>query len=236
MTSAVFRRSVIAAFAVLSGCGGGAGEPAPTPVTLTIDFSTGVAGWVGDIADYSVSTTPNDVVWIHAPLPAPMTGSGFRLSGTNRSDDLFIYAKRQISGLRAGQTYGVTFQVRIGTGAPTGCVGVGGSPGEGVWVHVGATATEPRTVASNGGDLRVNIDRGNQSVGGSQGVVLGTIANTHTDCQQTRFETKLLATHASHSVTADNSGRVWLHAGIDSGFEAYSEVYLQSLSVVFTPK
>jgi hypothetical protein len=51
-----------------------------------------------------------------------------------------------------------------------------------------------------------------------------------------RFETKLLSSHAPHAVTADGTGRVWLHAGIDSGFEAYSEVYLQSLAVVFTPR
>jgi hypothetical protein len=37
-------------------------------------------------------------------------------------------------------------------------------------------------------------------------------------------------------VTVDGTGRVWLHAGIDSGFEAYTEVYLQSLAVVFTPR
>jgi hypothetical protein len=232
-----YRQGVVATLVFLAGCGGGGGttpEPAP-PVSQFIDFSTGVAGWTGDSADYETGTAPNDVLWSHSALPAPMTGSGFRLSGTNRSDDLFIYVKRQIGGLRAGQRYSVAFQVRIATGTPTGCIGVGGSPGESVWIHAGATDIEPRTVP-NGGGFRVNIDRGNQSVGGRQGVVLGTIANSKTDCPQVSFETKLLTTHAPHEVTADSAGRVWVHAGIDSGFESYSEIYLQSLSVVFTPK
>ncbi|MFY7948070.1 MAG: hypothetical protein ACOVRP_02545, partial [Gemmatimonas sp.] len=141
-----------------------------------------------------------------------------------------------VGGLQPGRSDGVARQLRLATGAPSGCVGVGGAPGESVWVHAGATAGEPRTVLQGAEDYRVNIDRGNQSVGGSQGVVLGTIANGSTDCLQRRFATKLLASHAPHAVTADGAGRVWLHAGIDSGFEAYSEVYLQSLEVVFTPR
>jgi hypothetical protein len=151
-------------------------------------------------------------------------------------DDLFIYVKRQVGGLQPGRSYDVAMQLRLATGAPSGCVGVGGAPGESVWVHAGATVSEPRTVLQGAEDYRVNIDRGNQAVGGGQGVVMGTIANGNPDCQQRRFATKLLSTHAPHLVAADGEGRVWLHAGIDSGFEAYSEIYLQSFSVVFTPR
>jgi hypothetical protein len=230
------RRLVVAALALLAACGGGGGTSEPAPVSRTFDFSLGTAGWAGDSADYSAATAPDDVVWSFSALPAPMTGSGLRLSGTNRSDDLFIYVRRQIDGLRAGQPYAVAFQVRIATGVAGGCAGVGGSPGDSVWVHAGATDVEPRTVAAGGAEFRVGIDRGNQGVGGSQGVVLGTIANSRTNCLETVFETKLLATHAPHQVVADGAGRVWLHVGIDSGFEAYSEIYLQSLGVVFTPK
>ena len=220
----------------LASCGGGGDDPGSGPVVQTFDFSTGSAAWSGAIADYTASTAPIDVVWAHAALPAPLTGSGLRLSGTNRSDDLFIYVKRQVGGLQPGRSYDVAMQVRLATGAPSGCVGVGGAPGEGVWVHAGATTSEPRTVLQGAQDFRVNIDRGNQAVGGSQGVVMGTIANGNPDCQQRRFSTKLLSTHGPHAVAADGEGRVWLHAGIDSGFEAYSEIYLQSLSVVFTPR
>jgi hypothetical protein len=228
--------SCLMACLALASCGGGGDDAGPQPVALTFDFSAGIAGWSGASADYGTATAPIDVVWAHAALPAPLAGSGFRLSGTNRSDDLFIYVKRPVDGLQPGRTYGVAMQVRLATPAPSGCAGVGGPPGEGVWVHAGATASEPRTVLQGVDDYRVNIDRGNQSVGGSQGVVLGTIANGSIDCLLRRFETKLLSSHAPHAVTADGTGRVWLHAGIDSGFEAYSEVYLQSLEVVFTPR
>jgi hypothetical protein len=220
----------------LASCGGGGDDPGSRPVALSFDFSGGIGGWSGASADYQAATAPIDVVWAHAALPPPLAGSGFRLSGTNRSDDLFIYVKRQVGGLQPGRTYGVAMQVRLATSAPSGCAGAGGPPGEGVWVHAGATASEPRTVLQGTQEYRVNIDRGNQSLGGSQGVVMGTIANGNTDCLQRRFATKLLSSHAPHAVTADGTGHVWLHAGIDSGFEAYSEVYLQSLEVVFTPR
>lgn len=210
-------------------------QSAPSPVIVSVNFSQDVSSWTGGIADYSAETTPDDVIRAQGPLPAPLNGSGFRISGTNESDDLFIYIKRQISGLQPGQLYDIEFQVNIVSGEATGCVGVGGSPGDSVWVHAGATSFEPQTILQMG-DFRVNIDRGNQSMGGIQGVVLGTIANSKTDCSQNIFEAKLLATHLPHTVTADGAGRVWIHVGMDSGFEAYSEIYLQSMNVIFKPR
>ena len=209
-------------------------KSAPAPVMVSFNFSQNISAWTVGIADYSAGTTPDDVITAQEPLPAPMNGSGFRLSGTNESDDLFIYIKKQISGLQAGQLYDIEFQVNIVSGEATGCAGVGGSPGDSVWVHAGATTFEPQTIL-RGEDFRVNIDRGNQSMGGSQGVVLGTIANSKTDCSQNIFEAKLLATHLPHTVTADGAGRVWIHVGIDSGFEAYSEIYLQSMFIILKP-
>ena len=79
-------------------------------------------------------------------LPAPVAGSGWRLSGTNRSDDLFIYVKCKLTGLPTGKTYRVGFSVTMLTNAPSGCVGVGGAPGEGVTLHAGMSATEPLTL------------------------------------------------------------------------------------------
>lgn len=159
----------LAACLALASCGGGGDDPASRPVALSFDFAGGIAGWSGAAADYTAETAPIDVVWAHAALPAPLAGSGFRLSGTNHSDDLFIYVKRQVGGLQHGRSYGVAMQLRLATGAPSGCVGVGGAPGESVWVHAGATASEPRTVLQGAQDYRVNIDRGNQSVGGQPG-------------------------------------------------------------------
>jgi hypothetical protein len=34
---------------------------------------------------------------------------------------------------------------------------------------------------------------------------------------------------------ADAQGGVWLHVGIDSGFEAYSQIYLRTVALTFSP-
>jgi hypothetical protein len=112
---------------------------------------------------------------------------------------------------------------------------VGGAPGEGVTVHAGATAQEPMTQLNGNGYFRVNLDRGNQTVGGSQSQVLGHIGNAVSNCMQRQFAAKTLEPPAVLQTQADAQGGIWLHVGIDSGFEAYSEVYLRSVAVTFTP-
>ena len=220
--------------ALSAGCGGG-GHSAATPVTITANFATDSGGWIGGKADYSESTTPLDVITAPGVLPAPLSGSGYRLSGTNKSDDLFIYTKKYFTGLRPGARYHVAFQVKLATSAPMDCTGVGGAPGESVYVTAGATAQEPKTVKDTSGENVVNIDRGNQGTGGSQALVLGNIASTNSNCAAPMFEFKTLTPATTLTAQADAQGGLWLHTGIDSGFEAYSVVYLQSFRATFTP-
>ena len=77
--------SCLMACLALASCGGGGDDAGPQPVALTFDFSAGIAGWSGASADYGTATAPIDVVWAHAALPAPLAGSGFRLSGPSTS-------------------------------------------------------------------------------------------------------------------------------------------------------
>jgi hypothetical protein len=223
---------------LVAACGGGGGGsegPRPAlPVALTVDFAASPSCSGAD-ADYTVATAPPDMVSAQTPLPAPFQGQGWRLSGTNRSDDLFIYAKCRLDGLQPQQTYQVAFAVAFLTDAPTGCIGVGGAPGEGVTLHAGATATEPLSQLQNSGDFRVNLDRGNQTVGGSQSQALGHIGNTVSTCSQRQFNAKTLQPDAVLQTQADAQGRLWLHVGIDSGYEAYSAVYLRTVVITFSP-
>lgn len=220
----------------LSACGGGEREgSAPAPVLKRlVDFASSPA-CTGSDADYTAATAPPDTISGTAALPAPFQGQGWRLSGTNRSDDLFIYAKCRLTGLKPQQSYRVGFAVEFLSRAPSGCAGVGGAPGEGVTVHAGATAQEPLTQLKGDGYFRVNLDRGNQTVGGSQSQALGHIGNGSSNCSQSQFATKTLEPAALLQTQADAQGGIWLHVGIDSGFEAYSEVYLRTVSVSFTP-
>ena len=170
------------------------------------------------------------------PLPPPLESqSALFLSGVNRSDDLFIFFKGSIGGLSPGARYGVTVSVDIATTTPAGCVGVGGAPGESVWIKAGATAVEPLPVRE-GSYLRMNVDIGNQSNGGAQAVVLGNIANSR-NCEQPRqWERKSFQDRSTPMpLSVPSDGRAWLLFGVDSGFESRTEIYFTRAAVTFTP-
>ena len=105
------------------------------------------------------------------------------------SDDLFMLFKGQIDGLVPGARYAAVVSVEITTDTPAGCFGIGGAPGESVWIKVGATAIEPLPVFE-GAYLRMNIDIGNQANGGDHAVVLGDIANSRRCEQSPQWERK----------------------------------------------
>ena len=244
MDATMNRRRVIntlwVAVAFLQACGGSGNAttapPSPVAVERVFDFGQSAAGWIAGSADYSPATAPTDVIAEVRALPTPFTGTGYFQSGTNRSDDLLLYIKTPIAGLVPGVTYAVSAKLEFLTDVPSGCVGVGGSPGESVWLVLAASTAEPQTVMS-GGDVRLNIDRGNQSKGGTNGVVLGTMANTVPDCGARRWESKTLNTPVPSPLAAkaDEKGALWVLIGFDSGFEALSRLYYQRLTVNLQP-
>ena len=164
--------------AMLGGCSGNPAAPTDA-LTFTFDFRRGPQGFVAGFADYPPGNADiYELTSDHRALPPPLASdSALFISGVNRSADLFMFFKGPVDGLLPGASYGVTVSVEIATDVPAGCFGVGGAPGESVWVKAGATAVEPLAVR-DGAYLRMNIDIGNQSAGGQQGVVLGDVANS----------------------------------------------------------
>ena len=63
-----------------------------------------------------------------------------------------MFFKGPVGGLSPGASYGVSVSVEVATDTPAGCVGVGGAPGESVWIKPGAIAVEPLPVRD--GSLR----------------------------------------------------------------------------------
>lgn len=225
----------VAVLAALSACGGGNDvDNRPQKASMLIDFDRdGVTGWTGSSSDYTPETAPTNVVFEQRTLPAPLAGKGYYIGGTNRSDDLFLFVKKQFPGLQKNTTYSMDFSLKFASNAPSGCSGVGGAPGESVWVYAGATATEPKAVTVNN-EIRMNIDRGNQAQGGKDAQVIGNIANGLA-CGSTAYVSKTLKSEKAQMVTTDANGAVWIVLGIDSGFEAYSSVTLQSVQINATP-
>ena len=211
------------------------GLPGRGPST-SFDFNDGAQGFVAGFADYyPAQENDYELVSDHRRLPSPLDDrSGLYLSGSNRSDDLFMYYKGQVGGLTPGERYSATVFAEIATDVPSGCAGVGGAPGESVWVKAAVTDTEPMSV-QRGDLLRINIDVGNQSRGGENGVVLGNVANSRS-CESSRlWELKSFSGKAIPApVTASDEGQAWLLFGADSGFESTTSIYFTRVSVLFT--
>jgi FG-GAP-like repeat len=206
-------------------------------VTVTSDFRQGAQGWSSGFADWP-GTDPAFYALDSGirTLPAEIgPGTGFMIQGSNHSDDLFMFVKRQLTtadGILPNQSYRVQFTIRFGSNAPMGAVGVGGSPGEGVTLKAGAGATAPLVVPV-GGQLRMNVDKGDQIIGGRYASVFGNVANGRTpdpaDAEPYVSVTRT-GTHA-FAARSDAAGNLWLLVGTDSGFEGLTRLYYQSITV-----
>ena len=204
--------------------------------SYAFNFDRGEQGFIADFADYPPARAEiYELTSGYRLLPAPLEPkSALFISGVNRSDDLFMFFKGQVGGLAPGARYDVSVSVEIASDTPAGCIGVGGAPGESVWIKAGASETEPLPILE-GTYLRMNIDIGNQSNGGDSAVVLGNVANSRS-CEESRlWELKDFPARSTPiPVWASPDGRVWLLFGVDSGFESRTEIYFTRATLYLT--
>ncbi len=194
-------------------------------------FENDAEGWMAGFADLPVDYDPTiyELDSSHRALPDGLEGSGIYIQGHNRSDDLFMYLKRQIEGLEPSATYTVSVSIDLASNIPLGMVGIGGSPGESVYVKGGASTVEPVGVTGSNNHWRMNIDKGNQSTGGSAMKVIGNVANPDVVGDEYRIKTLASGPHFL-SVETDSEGRAWLIVGTDSGFEGLTTLYYDRIS------
>ncbi len=225
------------------------GANVPTQPSRPIDFvfrlEAGPEGWEGRFSDYPAGQeNAMELTADYRRLPAVLglNRSALFISGNNRSDDLFMFFRRRVTGLGPSARYVVGFEIEFATDAPRGCGGIGGSPGESVYLKAGASQAEPLVRPGALGQMVLNTDKGNQSQGGREAVVLGTIENT-VPCQQgpdgsliRRWESKTLRSSGLVHVQTDLSGGVWLIVGTDSGFEGRTELYYTRITATFNPQ
>ena len=208
------------------------------PMTMRVDFRQSGQGWVAGFADYPVGEDAfYELTADYRALPDPLTasGSGLFISGSNHSDDLWMYYKGQIGGLSGDALYRVQFEVEIATPVPNGCFGVGGAPGEGVTVKAGASDSEPGRIES-GGFWIMNVDKGEETNGGEDAMAIGDVANTIACGEPPQWQLKRLSGGSEMiEVTSDGRGAVWLFVGTDSGFEAITSVYYTQVTATFQP-
>jgi hypothetical protein len=208
----------------------------PQPIELTFDFTSGGQEWKADYTDY---TRPvHEGIQFHSELEE----RGYLLYGRNVSDDLFMYIRRLLTaedGIVAGQSYRLTYRVTFLSDGPTGCMGIGGAPGEGVILKLGGSPTEP-VPTEDGEDVWLSVDKGNQMQGGPAGSNAGDIANG-IDCEEAIAQDpmplgQVVREHVHDTnVTASDAGELWLLVGTDSGFEGATTIVYESIEVTLEP-
>ncbi|WP_157474592.1 hypothetical protein [Dyadobacter sp. Leaf189] len=194
--------------------------------TVNSNFETGEEGWVAEFSDYSTKTDTS-ILKLAAgvtSLPKGLDSSqqAFMIQSTNRSDDVFMYLKKKVTGLVPGKTYETVFDINLGTNAANGSVGIGGSPANSVYVKVGASGTEPRTILK-GTEYEFNLDKGQQSQGGADVLVLGDVANGTDQVKYTLIDKS--NADKPFIVKANPNGEIWLFVGTDSGYEGTTRLY-----------
>ena len=202
---------------------------------FSFSFENDDQGWLTEFADLPANfdQTIYELDSGYRSLPGDLEGSGVFLQGHNRSDDLFMFLKRQVEGLRPETDYAVTVTLELATNVPAGSFGIGGSPGESVYVKAGASPVEPIVSEDGAGWLRLNVDKGNQASEGESMINLGNVA--HPEVAGDEYKIKTLHNEGRpFEVVSDHEGRIWLIVGTDSGFEGLSTFYYSGITYGFT--
>ena len=225
----------VLALILLEGSQGQASAQSAAGTEFIFTFESDAQGWVPGFADLPADFD-QELFELDSglrPMPDGLVGNGILLQGHNRSDDLFMFLKKQVDGLRPETAYEVTVSLDLATNVPAGSFGIGGSPGESVYVKAGASTVEPVTQQDDTGHLRMNIDKGNQASEGESMINLGNIANPEVTGVEYKIKT-LDNEGRPFKVVSDGEGRVWLIVGTDSGFEGLSAVYYATITYTFS--
>jgi len=166
-------------------------------------------------------------------MPEGLDGNGIYNQGHNRSDDLFMYLTKEVTGLKPNTSYEVTIAIDLATNVPGGMMGIGGSPGDSVYVKAGASTNEPTISEDNIGHLRISIDKGNQASHGSEMFSIGNVTNFEVLSNEFKIKT-LENTGRTVTIPSDDEGRIWVTVGTDSGFEGLSAFYYSAIRYQLT--
>ena len=196
--------------------------------TAPSDFeSDTVTYWTAGVAEY-LSAASLDTIKLSAardtlPTGLDSTKYAFHVYSRNPGTSLFTYIKRQITGLNPGTGYNVVFEVSLGTNYPQNAVA-----GAAVYLKAGASPIQPSTDTQ----YKFNLSKGTGAADGKQLVSLGNVSN---DTNRSGY----LVVERDNgskpvSVVADQTGKIWLCVGFDSGYKGPTDIYFDSIKATIT--
>ncbi|MDX2152244.1 MAG: hypothetical protein SFV54_16015 [Bryobacteraceae bacterium] len=211
-------------------------------LVLKFDFASGSQGWLPGFTDYHLDVAELERLAEVRRLPEEIGGNrrGYYLQGMNRSDDLFMFLKRPLTtadGLEPNTVYSVTIDIKLASNAPSNAIGVGGAPGEGVYLKAGLSLLEPVTTL-RGDYLGLSIDKGEQAVGGADAGIAGNIANGREPTPglaDSPFVEISRVYHHPVLIKTDYRGTLWAMVGTDSAFEGLTTLYYTEIMITLRP-
>ena len=236
--------SCIALTTLLSACNN---DPKLNSVIIVeSQFDTGVEKWVADYTGYPDSTVANaakkdsimaakyqfSAIKARMPMLLDSAKYGFKVQSFNKSDSLFTFLKKKVTGLNPGKNYIVSFEIDLGTNYPEKMTGNTTPQGGLVYVKAGAVPAEPLKMFNSARKYYTfNLNKGVRSASGTQMFTLGNIAN---GLDTLRY--KLVARNLDKpiSVQANTQGEIWLCVGTDSGYRGLTLLYYDKIKVVIT--
>jgi hypothetical protein len=198
----------------------------------TYNFAESSNEWIPGFSDFPVGDSTSYQLK-SAYTADPLTGQkALMITGNNISDDLFMFYKRRLKGFRPNTEYILTFEVELLTDLKAALTG---SADESVYLKVGATAHEPKSLIDEGKYV-MNIDKGNYSLGGRDMVMIGDVAASSTSTSDyTLISRSNTETYSTPCIVRTNSdGELWLIMGTDSGYQGVTTLYYTKVSIVFS--
>lgn len=207
-------------------------------LNYTADFRQSLDKWEDDFADYPAAEGDSikyglQAGLINLPSSVGVSGTGLMMSGSNQGDGLFMFIRRKVSGLKPDTEYTIVFDVELASNAPTGNYSGNGSPGESVYLKVGAVNKKPEKTIVNG-YYRMNIDKGSPSDSGTDMIVIGNIGVTTSTTTYSIIARSNSTNNARITCRTNSAGDLWLIAGTDSGFTGTTTLYYTKIDVIFS--
>lgn len=234
MKSLFYSCILMVSLALISSCKTEMQIDEPRNDKFSYEFNNGLQNWQIGFSDYPIDNSDiYELQYGLRPLPAGFSGQGLMISGHNRSDDLFMFLKNRVTGLSPSTRYQADLKLTFLSNIGPNCAGIGGAPGEGVFVKFGYAEQEPKQDG-----YYLNVPKGNQSEDGSHAKVIGNFAVSDANCDGTQYKNKTINTTKQQSLefTTNADGSIWFFIGTDSGFEGLTTIYYRSVELTLTAR
>ena len=196
--------------------------------TASSDFeSATITDWTAGVAEF-LTAASLDSIKLRAgrdTLPSALNSTryAFHVYSRNPGTSLFTYIKRQITGLNPVTAYNVVFEINLATNYPQNA-----AAGASVYLKAGASPIQP----SVDGQQKFNLSKGTGAADGKQLVSLGNVSNDTNKAGYLIVERNNL--NKPVSVVSDQTGKIWLCVGFDSGYNGPTDLYFDSIKATIT--